>query len=126
MFAGHGKFTDSAWGDPEAAPEPARPPISVDLAVKADTVIKSMDKEDIRILKNEFVVRHIRFNRYSAETYTELLQTAINEFWEKYEQPVTGKPRVLQMLQDGWKTKDIAFVAKVTRQYVWQVKTGRS
>ena len=127
MFQGHAQFKDSAWGPNEAAPEPARPAIFEADAIKVDVVIRAMDRLDQALLKNAFVLKFATWKRLTPDQYQDALAGAIAEFGDRAKAPSVGKPRVLEMLEAKcWTTGEIAVSARVSRQYVWQIVTGKS
>jgi len=123
MFQGHGKFSDPGWGDQEAAPEPARPPINVALAERTDDIIGTMEILPKMLLINEFYLRSYKFKRMGGAEYCANLQTAIDDFAQRFNQP-TGKAQVITLLETRptWKTRHIAAAAGVTTAYVRRIR----
>jgi hypothetical protein len=124
MFANHPKFSDPGWGDSEAAPEPARPPINVALAERADEIIGTMEMLPKMVLINEFYLRSHKFRRMGGAEYCVNLQAAIDDFAARFSQP-TGKAQVITLLETKptWKTRYIAAAAGVTTAYVRRIRS---
>jgi hypothetical protein len=123
MFQGAPKFSDPGWGDTEAAPEPARPPINVALAERADEIIGTMEILPKMVLINEFYLRSYKFKRMGGAEYCVNLQAAIDDFAARFNQP-TGKAQVITLLETKptWKTRYIAAAAGVTTAYVRRIR----
>ncbi len=123
MFQGAAKFTDQAWGDSEAAPEPARPPINEALAERTSEIILTMELNLKLTLINEFCHRSYKFKRLGGLEYSRQLQAAIDDFAARFNQP-TGKAQVITLLETKptWKTRYIAAAAGVTTAYVRRIR----
>ncbi len=125
MFAGHGKFTDSAWGDPEAAPEPARPPINVALAERADAIIGTMELLPKLVLINEFYLRTSKFKRMTGADYCNNLDAAIRLFADLMDMPEQSRKaqtyKLLEMAEPSpARNQAIAKMVGVSIRYVQQ------
>lgn len=126
------EFTDEGWaqfdkdGKPiePSAPEPPRLIIHEKDAQRVNEIISGMSNLHKYLLRDKYVrcdPQVFRFVRYEDEqAFTEQAELA----FAKLIQPLpSGKHLVLEMISQKWKTKDITRFARVSRQYVWKLRS---